>query len=139
MHSNTTHSLNIAVTPSYNTIGLSLFNTHRTPINQPLRVQGKWVKRGNENQSNQFQLFRVPFKDLQRTVPQSILPHIYRSYVRLQEYCPNILRTRYKRKVKIIMLYCIVKNIIVAFKPRFISYCNILIYFPANTSSWPMD
>ena len=93
MYSNTTHSLNIAITPSnIGQIGLSLFNTQRTSFNEQHQVQGAWVKRGNENQSNQFQLFRVPFKDLQRNVPQSLLQHIYRSYVRLQEYCPNIIR-----------------------------------------------
>ena len=109
MFSNITHNLNIAVRPAFEALRYSLYNPFHKPYGPSLRVQGVWTTRGQEHQSTQFQLFRVPFKDLQKTVSESVLPLIYRSYVRLQEYCP--VRRHNTREAKV-FLY----NIILIFK-----------------------
>lgn len=109
MFSNITHNLNIAVRPAFEALRYSLYNPFHKPYEPSLRVRGVWTKRGQEHRSTQFQLFRIPFKDLQKTVSESVLPLIYRSYVRLQEYCP--VRRHNTREAKV-FLY----NIILIFK-----------------------
>ena len=114
-YSNSTHTLNVAINPVFNEIGLPIFNSYRNQFTTSFRVQGIWKNRDQEDQSTQFQLFRVPFKDLQDTVShtvlpsvfgvQSVLPLIYRSYVRLQEYCPKVLGARFPREPKVLSLY----------------------------------
>ena len=90
-YQNLTHSLNVAVSAKDSTIGSQRFNLHRKRNNSPPHLRGVWVDQGYEAQDNQFQLFRVPFHELENTISELVLPHIYRSYVRLQEYCPSIL------------------------------------------------
>ena len=120
MFSNITHNLNIAVRPVFEALRYSLYNPFRKPYGPSLRVQGVWTTRGQEHQSTQFQLFRVPFKDLQKTVSESVLPLIYRSYVRLQEYCP--VRRHNTREAKVYL-----SNIILIFKYNIQYYSWILI------------
>ena len=109
MFSNITHNLNIAVRPAFEALRYSLYNPFHKPYGPSLRVRGVWTKRGQEHRSTQFQLFRIPFKDLQKTVSESVLPLIYRSYVRLQEYCP--VRRHNTREAKVLLC-----NIILIFK-----------------------
>ena len=101
MFSNITHNLNIAVRPAFEALRYSLYNPFHKPYEPSLRVRGVWTKRGQEHRSTQFQLFRIPFKDLQKTVSESVLPLIYRSYVRLQEYCP--VRRHNTREAKVFL------------------------------------
>ena len=90
MNSNTSHNLDIAIVSNFE---------HR--MRPPLIVKGVWMKRGTEEESTQFQMFSVAFDDLRNSVAEDILRLIYRSYVRLQNYCPIVLRKRVKRLPKV--------------------------------------
>ena len=101
MNSNTTHYLDIAVAPAFEKAMLSMLGTFRRSYDPPLHVRGVWMKRGQEDQSTQFQLFSVEFNDLKDAVSEDILPLIYRSYIRLQSYCPVVRKRRRKRGPKV--------------------------------------
>ena len=91
-----THNLDLAISPIFEERVFSLFGMGRSK-DPPLQIKGLWVKRGYEDQSTQFQMFRVDFNDLKDVVSGNILPLIYKSYIRLQSYCPVVLRRRVKR------------------------------------------
>lgn len=101
MNSNTTHYLDIAVIPAFERAMLSMPVALRRSYDPPLHVRGVWMKRGQEDQSTQFQLFSVEFNDLKDAVSEDILPLIYRSYIRLQSYCPVVRKRRRKRGPKV--------------------------------------
>ena len=91
-----THNLDLAITPNFEERMFSIFGMGRSK-DPPLQIRGVWIKRGYEDQSTQFQLFSVEFNDLKDVVSEDILPLIYKSYIRLQSYCPVVLRRRVKR------------------------------------------
>ena len=101
MNSNRTHYLDIAVSPKK--AMLSMFGAFRRSDDPPLHVKGAWMKRGQEDQSTQFQLFSVDFDDLKDAVSEEILPLIYKSYIRLQSYCPVVRKRRRKRGPKVFL------------------------------------
>ena len=104
MNSNTSHNLDIAITPNFDQ-KIKYLQKYIEGITKsyipPLIVRGVWMKRGTEDESTQFQMFSVAFDDLRKSVAEDILPLIYRSYVRLQNYCPIVLRKRVKRLPKV--------------------------------------
>ena len=102
MNSNMSHNLDIAIIPSFEhrmKYTRKYINGITKSYIPPLIVHGVWMKRGTEDESTQFQMVSVAFDDLRKSVAEDILPLIYRSYVRLQNYCPIVLRKRvYARK-----------------------------------------
>ena len=96
MNSNMTHNLDLAITPIFEERMFSIFGMGRSK-DPTLQIKGIWVKRGYEDQSTQFQMFSVEFNDLKEVVSGDILPLIHKSYIRLQSYCPVVLRRRVKR------------------------------------------
>ena len=104
MNSNTSHNLDIAITPDFEH-GMEYIPKYISGVTKsyipPLIVHGVWIRRGTEDESTQFQMFSVAFDDLRNSVAEDILRLIYRSYVRLQNYCPIVLRKRVKRLPKV--------------------------------------
>ena len=104
MNSNMSHYLDIAIIPNFEH-RMKYIQKYIDGITKsyipPLIVHGVWMKRGTEDESTQFQIFSVDFDDLRESVAEDILPLIYRSYVRLQNYCPIVLRKRFKRLLKV--------------------------------------